>query len=352
MKISLVVLAGLAMTSVAHAQYATDFESPTYAPGIVTGQDGWFLPPVANTADGLVQAYAGNPTGFAAHPTGGGAQFMLTKWENRAGVAANSRAQHNHDFTTADVWTVTYDFAIIREGVNPAVNNAGSFSLQDSVTTQFFQTLFMYPDLVLGATFNIQYSAHPLVGGGNVFQNPPGTAFQGLAFNTWYRNTTTVDFAAHRIVEISIDNLSDANPAVVADVSGLPWFLFGGASGFTNPRPTAFRCFGSGSLRALPAGDFISPLAWDNLSIAVAVPACAPDLTTGAIPGQPGYGVPNGILNNDDFFYYLSQFAAGNLAVADLTTGAISGQPGYGVPNGIINNDDFFYYLTIFAAGC
>jgi hypothetical protein len=81
-------------------------------------------------------------------------------------------------------------------------------------------------------------------------------------------------------------------------------------------------------------------------------PTCAPDLTTGAIAGQPGYGTPNGVLNNDDFFYYLAQFAAGNTAVADLTTGAISGQPGYGVPNGIINNDDFFYYLGIFAAGC
>ena len=79
---------------------------------------------------------------------------------------------------------------------------------------------------------------------------------------------------------------------------------------------------------------------------------CAPDLTTGAIAGQPGYGAPNGVLNNDDFFYYLAQFAAGNVAVADLTTGAIAGQPGYGVPNGIINNDDFFYYLAIFAAGC
>jgi len=80
--------------------------------------------------------------------------------------------------------------------------------------------------------------------------------------------------------------------------------------------------------------------------------ACEPDLTTGAIPGSAGYGVPNGVLNNDDFFYYLSQFAAGHLAVADLTTGAIPGSAGYGVPNGIINNDDFFYYLSIFAAGC
>jgi hypothetical protein len=77
-----------------------------------------------------------------------------------------------------------------------------------------------------------------------------------------------------------------------------------------------------------------------------------PDLTTGAVPGQPGYGVPNGILNNEDFFYYLAQFAAGNLAVADLTTGAVAGQPGYGVPNGVINNEDFFYYLWLFAQGC
>ncbi|MEZ6234265.1 MAG: GC-type dockerin domain-anchored protein [Phycisphaerales bacterium] len=78
---------------------------------------------------------------------------------------------------------------------------------------------------------------------------------------------------------------------------------------------------------------------------------CDPDLTTGAIAGQPGYGVPNGVLNNDDFFYYLALFAANDPA-ADLTTGAIAGQPGYGVPNGIINNDDFFYYLALFAAGC
>ena len=41
-------------------------------------------------------------------------------------------------------------------------------------------------------------------------------------------------------------------------------------------------------------------------------PVCRPDLTTRArIPGTPGYGVPNGVLNNDDFFYYLAQFAAG-----------------------------------------
>ena len=81
-------------------------------------------------------------------------------------------------------------------------------------------------------------------------------------------------------------------------------------------------------------------------------PVCRPDFTTTAMPGSADYGTPNGVLNNDDFFYYLSQFAAGNIAVADLTTTAIPGSPGYGVPNGVINNDDFFYYLSIFSAGC
>ena len=79
---------------------------------------------------------------------------------------------------------------------------------------------------------------------------------------------------------------------------------------------------------------------------------CKPDVSTGAVSGPPGFGVPNAIVNNDDFFYFLAQFAAGNLAVADLTTGAVPGQPGYGVPNGVLNNEDFFYFLAVFAAGC
>ena len=79
---------------------------------------------------------------------------------------------------------------------------------------------------------------------------------------------------------------------------------------------------------------------------------CHADLTTGATAGQAGYGQPNGVLNNDDFFYFLSQFAAGNAQVADLTTGAVPGQARYGVANGVVANDDFFYFLSLFAAGC
>jgi hypothetical protein len=81
-------------------------------------------------------------------------------------------------------------------------------------------------------------------------------------------------------------------------------------------------------------------------------PLCPPDLTAGAVAGQPGYGQPNGVVSNEDFFYFLAQFSAGNAAVADMTTNAIAGGAGYGTPNGVINNEDFFYYLSIYAAGC
>jgi len=107
-----------------------------------------------------------------------------------------------------------------------------------------------------------------------------------------------------------------------------------------------------GSTNAPP--DQVVEAGLDNVRIVSATcsTSCAPDLTTGAIPGQPGYGVPNGLLNTDDFFYYLAQYSAGNVAVADLTTGAIPGQPGYGVPNGVVNTDDFFFYLSLFSIGC
>ncbi|MEZ6234313.1 MAG: right-handed parallel beta-helix repeat-containing protein [Phycisphaerales bacterium] len=88
---------------------------------------------------------------------------------------------------------------------------------------------------------------------------------------------------------------------------------------------------------------------------------CPADLTHSAIPGTPGYGEPNGVLNNDDFFYYLSIFVehvgcAPNLvrcpSPPDLTSTAIPGAPGYGILDGTLQNDDFFFYLTLFAAGC
>ena len=147
------------------------------------------------------------------------------------------------------------------------------------------------------------------------------------------------------VVEFDLDNdtiLATYNGATVTQGE---WNVPANCSVATAADLTEFRCldlFSNGSTQIF----------YDDFSLnPVGGPACEPDLTTGAVPGQPGYGVPNGTLNNDDFFYYLTIFS-NNDPAADLTTGAVPGQPGYGMPNGVINNDDFFYYLTIFSAGC
>lgn len=66
---------------------------------------------------------------------------------------------------------------------------------------------------------------------------------------------------------------------------------------------------------------------------------CRPDL------------IPDGIVNNNDFFFYLTLFAAASPG-ADFTHTAIPGSQGFGLPNGVLNNDDFFTFLYLFAAGC
>ena len=80
--------------------------------------------------------------------------------------------------------------------------------------------------------------------------------------------------------------------------------------------------------------------------------ACPADLTTSADPNNPGFGIPDGVLDANDFFYYLNRFAAGDLAAADLTGSINPNDPGFGVPDGVLDANDFFFYLGLFAAGC
>ncbi|MCW5754985.1 MAG: hypothetical protein KIT24_09800 [Phycisphaeraceae bacterium] len=79
---------------------------------------------------------------------------------------------------------------------------------------------------------------------------------------------------------------------------------------------------------------------------------CPADLTGSSDPNDPSYGVPDGNVDASDFFYYLDQFVAGNLAVADLTGSSDPNDPAYGVPDGVVDASDFFFYLDIFVAGC
>ncbi len=80
--------------------------------------------------------------------------------------------------------------------------------------------------------------------------------------------------------------------------------------------------------------------------------ACPADLTGSSDPNDPTYGAPDGSVDAADFFYFLDQFAEGNLGAADLTGSSDPNDPGYGTPDGVIDAADFFYYLDLFVEGC
>jgi hypothetical protein len=255
------VIALAAMSSVACGQFF-DFEPPTYtgsAAGTpLAGQDGWFTPAVANTNPGTVHTYAGNIYGFVTNPQGG-TQFAVT----RQGEAplTSGRAQRAIDFNVADVFTITYDFAGDRfGGALPASNNIGSFSLQDSAVSRYFQTLMVWDDVNTGNAMDHNYGIFSSTGGAIQFVTPPDPAWNALNLNTWYRSSTTFSFLTNQILSISIDNLHDAAPPTVLDVSGLGWYLAGGANS-TLPRPTEIRIFGSG------LGTNVNQMGWDNINI-------------------------------------------------------------------------------------
>lgn len=79
---------------------------------------------------------------------------------------------------------------------------------------------------------------------------------------------------------------------------------------------------------------------------------CPADISGSSNPDDFEYGLFDGQVDSADFFYFLDQFAGGNLAVSDLSGSADPNDPAYGVPDGAIDAADFFYFLDIFVAPC
>ncbi len=195
-------------------------------------------------------------------------------------------------------------------------------------------------------------------GGTAVLTSPPMDATGGDAFVSyarWYSNNFGADpFNDTFVVQISGNgtnwvNLETVGPSGNEAAGGWYYKTFRVADYIA---PTAqvrlrFNAADLGSGSVVEAGvDAIS------MRIAACENPCAADLSGSADPNDPAYGVADGVLDASDFFYYLDQFAAGNLAVADLTTSADPNDPGYGTPDGTLDAADFFYYLDIFVAGC
>jgi len=96
----------------------------------------------------------------------------------------------------------------------------------------------------------------------------------------------------------------------------------------------------------------LSTLAGDQFATATGGGnGCPADLTGSADPNNPNFGVPDGIVDANDFFFYLGLFGAGDLA-ADLTGSIDPNSPNFGVPDGTIDATDFFFYLGLFAGPC
>eukprot|EP01026_Neomeris_dumetosa_P083764 TRINITY_DN975_c0_g1_i4.p1 TRINITY_DN975_c0_g1~~TRINITY_DN975_c0_g1_i4.p1 ORF type:complete len:313 (-),score=32.48 TRINITY_DN975_c0_g1_i4:233-1171(-) len=89
---------------------------------------------------------------------------------------------------------------------------------------------------------------------------------------------------------------------------------------------------------------------WDDLRV-VQLPLCGADMTGTMDPGSPEYGVPDGNVDADDFFFYMDLFQSGD-PMADLTGSQNPMDELYGVCDGTIDANDFFFYLTLFDGGC
>jgi len=98
----------------------------------------------------------------------------------------------------------------------------------------------------------------------------------------------------------------------------------------------------------------LSAVAFLDAVDAFAAP-CGADLTsTGAsLPGQPGYGEPDGVADLDDLGYFLNHWLMQDPSGDTTTRGAtIPGSPGSGEPDGRIEFDDLGYFLNLWLAGC
>ena len=236
----------------AWATYATDFEAPTFsasADGVVlSGQDGWYLPA---GVDMLAYTYTDNVLGIPQNPQGGD-QFVAGTGPGSPDFARGQR----DEMLGEGVWTFTYDMAAHYPGPAPGGNNIGSFSLQPSTTSASFIHLFSWVDLADPTSFNAYYLGYDA--GGTQFAQPgasPGPEWAGLSLDHWYRFSTTVDFDANMITEVSFEDLTSGD---TASFSPLDWYLGGGAT--PAEAPTAYRFFNGGTVPDNTIG-------WDNFSV-------------------------------------------------------------------------------------
>ncbi|HME91084.1 MAG TPA: hypothetical protein VKE49_06655, partial [Myxococcaceae bacterium] len=197
------------------------------------------------------------------------------------------RAQLDFDWSQASVWTVSYDISTGFNGILPASDFLGSFSLQDSTIARYFIALNSWVNPDTGDHWNASYAVFNA--DGTMVDLPgfsPGAAWRNLATNHWYTQSVTFDFDSNTITSVSITDL-DTGDTATFEATG--WYLAGGAV-FRPPLPQSLRFFVGG-------GDatFGNIGAWDNLTI-TAVSGAAPK--QGVSPNVQGVQIKPGPVTN------------------------------------------------------
>ncbi len=294
----------------AMAQYGTKLDGLNGDPmGVVlTGQDGWYLPAAGGT-DHKVYTYAGNSIGVPNNPNGG------TQFAGAISNPGNIFGRAQRDTALSARTRAWYDVLILNNGT--AVNNAGSFSLQDSVTTAAYINLFSYPVGAPVTTFAGGYLAYSAAGVQAAAPGLlPGPEWSPLDVGTWYKFETSIDFTANLITDVAITNLATNTRTSVAVTD---YYLQGGAAGGL-PRPTGFRMF---------SGAESNTVAWDNLVV-----TCYADMDTSTGAGT---------LDIFDFLQFGNYFANSDPVACecDRSTG-----------RNVCDIFDFLCFGNLFDGGC
>ncbi|MBX3365165.1 MAG: SGNH/GDSL hydrolase family protein [Phycisphaeraceae bacterium] len=101
-----------------------------------------------------------------------------------------------------------------------------------------------------------------------------------------------------------------------------------------------------------PAGaDMLASLLWEALTDEVFRETCIADMTGTSDPVNPLYGVPDGVADFEDLFYFLDAYATGDVSRADLTGSADPSDARYGVPDGVVDQHDLDYLVAAVMAG-
>jgi len=211
----------------------------------------------------MVYTYAGNPYGIPQNPNGGD-QFLNGLSQ---GGTAYARAQHDYNWAAETIVTIGFDMCVKFTGVTPATDNIGSWSMQDSATATYIQSLYTWVDYTHPVTYRAGYFTNEVQTAPGAF---PSGEWEALLTDHWYRQTVTVDFSTWLVTQCTIQDLTIGGPVHTANPEG--WHFIR----YTTPvMPTAFRFFTGGTT----AGNLT---AWDNLSIEGPQPTaacCYPDGT-------------------------------------------------------------------------